>query len=141
MPGPESVTLKMTGVRSCGAQAYGGILRRKSDGIRQQIIQHLHHAAFVAHEAPNVGIDVDLEFDAVGRKPVWMPSAAASMVLRMSTEPRLSDIAPASNGGEIEDVVMIASSALVRSGDVAEIFGLLRIQRPVTGPPRKWAKR
>src|SRR6266403_3369917 len=49
---------------SPGAQADGGVLRRKSDGIRQQIIQHLHHAALVAHEVPDIEIDVDPEFDA-----------------------------------------------------------------------------
>ena len=38
--------------------------------LASEIIQHLHHAAFVADEVADIGIDIDLEFDAVGREPV-----------------------------------------------------------------------
>ena len=55
---------------SPGAEADGCVLRRESDGIGQQIIQHLHHAALVADKAADIGIDVDLELDAVGGEPV-----------------------------------------------------------------------
>ena len=53
-----------------GADGDGGVVRREADGVGEQIIEHLHHAAFVADEVADIGIDVDLEFDAVGREPV-----------------------------------------------------------------------
>src|ERR1700687_5351699 len=52
------------------AQADSGVLRRKSDGVRQEIIQNLHPAALGADEASDIGIAVALELDAVGREPV-----------------------------------------------------------------------
>ena len=62
MPGPESVTLKTTlcSVRRA-LMADGGVMRRESDGVGEQIIEHLHHAALVAGEVADAGIDVDLE--------------------------------------------------------------------------------
>ena len=45
-------------------------MRREANGIRQQIIQDLHHAAFVADKASDAGVDIDLELDAVGCEPV-----------------------------------------------------------------------
>ena len=71
MPGPESVTVKTTlcSVR-LALMADGGVLRREADGVGEQIIQHLHHAAFVADKAADIGIDIDLELDAVGGEPV-----------------------------------------------------------------------
>src|SRR5207302_7565801 len=46
------------------ADADTRVLRREADGIGEQIIQHLHHAALVADKASDVGIDIDLEADA-----------------------------------------------------------------------------
>src|SRR5664279_954057 len=55
---------------SPGAETDTGILRREPDGVCQEIIQHLHHPAFVADKTADVGIDVDLELDTVGGEPV-----------------------------------------------------------------------
>ncbi len=71
MPGPESVTLKVTlMIGAPGADGDRRIVRREADGVGEQIIQHLHHAALVADEAADIGIGIDLERDAVGGEPV-----------------------------------------------------------------------
>jgi len=96
MPGPESVTVKMTLSRFAW---------RSSRSWRPEAKTRRHWPADYTAPAPRgvrrrrscrYGIDVDLEFDAVGCEPVLDALGGASMVLRMSIEPRLSDIAPAS---------------------------------------------
>jgi len=73
---------------SFGAQADGGILRRK---IRRHSPSRLYSTCttrrFVAHEVADVGSTSTLSSMRSVASRSWMPSAAASMVLRMSTEP------------------------------------------------------
>ena len=97
--------------------------------LAKQIIQHLHHAAFVADEAADIGIDIDLEFDAVGGEPV-LNAFGGSVdgfcdIDRAEFQLHRAGI----DGGEIENVVDEREQRVGRFGDVVEIFGLLRHQR------------
>ena len=102
-----------------GAQADGGVLRRKSDGIGQEIIQHLHHAAFVAHEVADVGIDVDPEFDAVGGEPVLDALGRGFDGLADIDRAQIERHGAGVDGGEIEDVVDDGEQRIGRRCDVA----------------------
>ncbi len=90
---------------SLGAQSDGPILRRKSDGIRQQIIQYLHHAAFVTDKTADIGIDIDLELDAVGGKPVLDAFGGGLDGLANIDRAEIERHRAGVDGGEIEDVV------------------------------------
>ena len=107
----------------------GGVVRRESDGVGQQIIQHLHHAAFVADEAADIGIDVDLELDAVGGEPVLDAFGGGLDGLADIDRAEFERHRAGVDGGEIEDVVDEREQRVGRGGDVVEIFGLLRHQR------------
>ena len=91
----------------------GGIVRRESDGVGEQIIEHLHHAPLVADEVADIGIDVDLELDAVGRQPVLDAFGGGLDGLAILTGPSSSFMAPASMVARSRMLLVIASSALV----------------------------
>src|SRR3977135_2785697 len=55
---------------AAGADRHRGILRREADRVGKQVIENLHHAALVAGEVADVGVDIDLERDAIRREPV-----------------------------------------------------------------------
>jgi hypothetical protein len=104
-------------------------MRRKFDGIGQQIVQHLHHAAFVADEVPDLGIDVDLELDAVGREPILDAFGGRGDGFCDIDGTQLKFHRAGIDGGEIENVIGEREQRVGRFGDVAEIFGLFFRQR------------
>ena len=123
-----------------GADGDNGIVRREADRIGEQIIKHLHHAAFVAGEAADIGIDVDLELDAVGGEPVLDAFGGGLDRLLDFDRAELEFHGAGVDGGEIEDVVGERQQRVGRFGDVVEIFGLLGRQRTGRGSLRKCAK-
>src|SRR5258708_40057264 len=115
-------------LRSFGAEADSSILRRKSDGIRQQIIQYLHYAAFVTDKTADIGIDVNLELDAVGGKPVLDAFGGGLDGLADIDRAKIERHRAGIDSGEIEDVVDDGGQRVGGSGDVTEILGLFRHQ-------------
>ena len=109
-------------------QADDGILGRESDGIGQKVIQHLHYPALVGHEASDVGIDIDLELDAIGREPVLDAFRGGLNGLADIDRTQIERHRSGIDSREIEDVVDDRKQRVRRGGDVTEILGLLRRQ-------------
>ena len=127
-------------IGAAGADDDAGIRRREADGVGEQIVQHLHDAALVADEGADIGIDRDGQADAVGGEPVLHALGGGLDRLGGIDWPELELHGAGIDGGEVENVVGQRQQRVGRFGDVVEIFGLLRRQRPVEGVGQEMAR-
>src|SRR5258707_8071628 len=103
-------------------------------------MQDLVQAAFVADNTSDIGIDVDLELDAVGCEPVLDAFGGGFDGLADIDGAQIERHRAGVDGGEIENVVDDREQRVGRGGDVTEVFFLLRRQRigdEVPGKVRK----
>lgn len=80
-------------------------MRREADGVGEQIVQHLHHAPLVADEGADVGLDIDLQRDAVGGEAILDAFGGGLDRLADIDRAELELHRAGVDGGEIEDVV------------------------------------